>query len=238
MSPQSNSCLVRGAADDSAEPKGWQCSAARLHCELNKQTSEQPADGSPSAPPSLSPQHKSRLRSDGEEIPASETAHELIPTSESDGEGHVPTDSRPPFEPTAAERQSADSVTHSVPVAAATSVGSLGSALHHHVAGSGASPASPEPPADCPGVAEASRNTALQTGSALEASPVPSPVPHEIPSAGPPNGSRLELQSERDAGANLMLCAVCLSGIVSLSVVVQQPSALFFIGLLLVMRRL
>lgn len=262
-SPQSNSHLVHGAADDSAEEKERRQRSVRPR----KQTTEQPADGSPSAPWSaLSPQHKSRLRSDAEEIPPPETA--LILTSESDGEGDVSTGKL-----TAAERASAASVTYSVQVAAATSVGSPGSALHRggaaaalpiDVAESGTSPgadgdapASPEPaqpPADCPGVAQASQNTALQTGSAQEASAgppqvpslVPVQVPLQVPLSAPPemssansqNWSRLELRPECDGGANLMLCAVCLGGIVSLSVVVQQPSALFFIGLLLVMRRL
>lgn len=82
--------------------------------------------------------------------------------------------------------------------------------------------ASPEPaerPAACPGAAVRSQNPALPPDSS-------------------PCWSHLELQPECDAASNLMLCAVCLSGIVSLSVVVQQPSALLFIGLLLVMCRL
>lgn len=157
-------------------------------------------------------------------------------------------------------------MTHGVEVAAEPgecvaefSADSPGSALHHEgaaaalssdVAEGGASPgadgrapATPEPtglPAERPGVAEASQNTALRPGPAREATPVPTQVPPEMLSEDLPNWSSLdgELQPERHAGANLMLCAVFLSGIVSLSVVFQEPSALFFIGVLLVMRRL
>lgn len=149
-------------------------------------------------------------------------------------------------------------MTHGVEVAAEPgecvaefSADSPGSALHHEGAAAalssdvadGRAPASPEPtglPAERPGVAEASQNTALQPGPAGEATPVPTQVPPEMLSEDLPNWSSLdgELQPERHAGANLMLCAVFLSGIVSLSVVFQEPSALFFIGVLLVMRRL
>lgn len=54
-----------------------------------------------------------------------------------------------------------------------------------------------------------------------------------------PNMSDLsEPWSELEINRNLMLCAFLLSGAVSLSVVMQEPSALFFIGLLLVLHRL
>uniref|UniRef100_A0A1A8FUH5 Protein phosphatase 1, regulatory subunit 3A n=1 Tax=Nothobranchius korthausae TaxID=1143690 RepID=A0A1A8FUH5_9TELE len=44
--------------------------------------------------------------------------------------------------------------------------------------------------------------------------------------------------SESDINMNLTPCVFFLSGVVSLSVVMQEPSALFFIGLLLVLHRL
>lgn len=47
-----------------------------------------------------------------------------------------------------------------------------------------------------------------------------------------------ELQAEPDIGRNLMSSAVFLGGIVSLSIVLQEPSTLFFMGLLLVLQRL
>ncbi|XP_040917003.1 protein phosphatase 1 regulatory subunit 3A isoform X2 [Toxotes jaculatrix] len=47
-----------------------------------------------------------------------------------------------------------------------------------------------------------------------------------------------EPQSERDVNRNLMPSIIFLSGVVSLSIVMQEPSALFLIGLLLVLRRL
>lgn len=52
---------------------------------------------------------------------------------------------------------------------------------------------------------------------------------------------RLDLSepwSELDINRNLMPCVFFLSGVVSLSVVMQEPSALFIIGLLLVLHRL
>uniref|UniRef100_A0A1A7XQD3 Protein phosphatase 1, regulatory subunit 3A n=1 Tax=Iconisemion striatum TaxID=60296 RepID=A0A1A7XQD3_9TELE len=52
------------------------------------------------------------------------------------------------------------------------------------------------------------------------------------------NMPNTELGSEYDINMNLMPCVFFLSGVVSLSVVMQQPSALFFIGLLLVLHRL
>lgn len=47
-----------------------------------------------------------------------------------------------------------------------------------------------------------------------------------------------ELQAEPDISRNLMSSAVFLGGIVSLSIVLQEPSTLFFMGLLLVLQRL
>lgn len=47
-----------------------------------------------------------------------------------------------------------------------------------------------------------------------------------------------ELQAEPDISRNLMSSAVLLGGIVSLSIVLQEPSTLFFMGLLLVLQRL
>ncbi|GAA6216553.1 protein phosphatase 1 regulatory subunit 3F isoform X1 [Lates japonicus] len=47
-----------------------------------------------------------------------------------------------------------------------------------------------------------------------------------------------EPQSEHDVNRNLMPSVIFLSGVVSLSIVMQEPSALFFIGLLLVLHRL
>ncbi|KAM6928899.1 uncharacterized protein PEZ65_008265 isoform 2-T2 [Lycodopsis pacificus] len=55
----------------------------------------------------------------------------------------------------------------------------------------------------------------------------------------PPNtlSEGSEIQSEHDANRNLMPSVVFLSAVVSLSVVLQEPSALFIIGLLLVLHR-
>lgn len=57
-------------------------------------------------------------------------------------------------------------------------------------------------------------------------------------SQSPPDSSMELSELQPDVSRNLMSSAVFLGGIVSLSVVLQEPSTLFFIGLLLVLRRL
>lgn len=186
------------------------------------------------------------------------------PAIKEDGSTDSPS-SRPLLEPSA-KCASATSVTHGFEVAAGSSeyvagfsdnsprsalhpVG-IAAALSSHVAESQASlggeneaPASPEStesPAVSPGVTEASQNTALQSVSAWEAKQDPPQISPETLLEDLPNSSSedSELQPEHDVDRNLMPCVVFLSGIISLSVVYQEPSALFLIGLLLVLRRL
>lgn len=263
MSPettlQTNSSVVLCASEsihpDKSKP------LPRLHCELNNQASEQPAHGSPCALASaLSLQQELRPRSDssqahGEDIPPSEASCTHIPTPETnpgpatgeDGSTDSPT-SRPRLEP------SAPSGTHGLEVAAGLrkvvaglSEDSTTPALLSAAAGSQASPgaegeAPPSPeltenPAVSPGVAEVSRNLALQCVSAWEARRDAPQISPDTLLENLPNASSevSALQPEGDVSRILTPSIIGVSGLVSLSIVLQVPSALFVIGLLLVL---
>ncbi|XP_056240440.1 uncharacterized protein si:ch211-167b20.8 isoform X1 [Seriola aureovittata] len=119
--------------------------------------------------------------------------------------------------------------------------------LLSHVAESqgaeGESPASPEVTESTSvssGVTEASQNLALQSVSAWEET---EDAPQISPDALLENLSNTlseapEARSERDVNRNLMPSIIFLSGVVSLSIVMQEPSALFFMGLLMVLHRM
>lgn len=94
-------------------------------------------------------------------------------------------------------------------------------------------PPSPEfIPNQIPAVSEMSQNVHLQPVSALE-------VKEDAAQNLLDTSSQVsELRSEHDVSRNLIPAAVCLGGIVSFSIALQQPSTLFFIGLLLVLHRL
>lgn len=107
----------------------------------------------------------------------------------------------------------------------------------------GEAPPSPElteNPSVSTGVTEVSRTSVPQSVSAWEEekdAPQTSPdTLLENPANTMPEVS--ELQSEPDVSRNLMPPVVFLSGVVSLSIVLQNPSALFVIGLLAVLHRL
>lgn len=142
---------------------------------------------------------------------------------------------------------------------AGLSEGSTRSAPHHEgstpalsspVAESQASPgargeAPPSPeltenPSKSTGVTEMSRNSAPQSLPAWEEKEdAPQISPDTLLENLPNTSSEVsELQSEHDVNRNLMPSVVFLSGVVSLSIVLQEPSALFLIGLLLVLHRL
>lgn len=80
-----------------------------------------------------------------------------------------------------------------------------------------------------PFVSEPSQNPRDQAVSETEDAPL---NPENSPTEAP------ELRAEPDISRNLMSSAVLLGGIVSLSIVLQEPSTLFFMGLLLVLQRL
>lgn len=84
----------------------------------------------------------------------------------------------------------------------------------------------PSPPVSDPGVSRTSHDRAVSATADAPLNPLNSS--REAP----------ELQAELNISRNLMSSAVLLGGVVSLSIVLQEPSTLFFIGLLLVLRRL
>ncbi|XP_035500813.2 uncharacterized protein si:ch211-167b20.8 isoform X4 [Scophthalmus maximus] len=200
----------------------------RLHCESHTQTS----DACPSPP--LPPPHQESgpssddSRAGGEEVPpeasstplpATETS--LCPTGD-DRRAERPASPRRP-EPAAAARVSATSAEPEVAagrreLAAASSDGSTGS----------------------PGA----ETQTSQLGAGGEASPSPAltEARHNSDDEAAhfsPDTSLENLSTDSsEANRNLMSSVVFLSGVVSLSVVMQEPSALFLIGLLLVLHRL
>ncbi|XP_037628811.1 protein phosphatase 1 regulatory subunit 3A isoform X2 [Sebastes umbrosus] len=256
---QTNSSFVHYASE-SVQPNKSQ-PLPRLHCEL---TSEQPIDSSPCAPlPASTPSlQESRPRSDSsqigrEEIPPSEASCVHLPTTYpwpttgEDGSTDSPV-GRPCLE-LPAECVSAPSVTpgseREVAVGlnelvAGLSEGSTRSAANHE----GSTPSSPvaesesslgaevEAPPSPERTENASQNVALQSASAWEEKEDAPQICPDTLLENLPNTE--ELQAEHDANRYLMPSIIFLSGVVSLSIVLQEPSALFFIGLLLVLRRL
>ncbi|XP_051280735.1 protein phosphatase 1 regulatory subunit 3A isoform X2 [Dicentrarchus labrax] len=100
----------------------------------------------------------------------------------------------------------------------------------------GEAPPSPkltENPSVSAGITEVSQNLAPQSADAPQISPdtLLENLPNTLSEVS-------ELQSEHNVNRNLMSSVIFLSGVVSLSIVLQEPSALFLIGLLLVLRRL
>lgn len=195
-------------------------------------------------------------------IPTAET--NLWPATEEDGSTDCPT-GHPRLEPSA-DHVSAPSVTHGFEVAvglselaAELSDDSTRSAVHHEgsapallslvaesqasLGAEGEAPLSPElteNPTVSPGVTEASQNRALRSVSAWEAKQDAPQISPDALLENLPNASSevSELQPECDINRNLMPSVVFLSGLVSLSIVLQEPSTLFIIGLLLVLHRL
>lgn len=257
---QTNSSFVPWASE-SVQPNKSQ-PLPRLHCEL---TSERPIDSSlcallPASTPSL--QQESRPRSDSsqagrEESPPSEASCVHLPTTylwPTTGEDES-TDSpvgRPCLQ-LHAERVSAPSVTQGsgreVAVGLSELVAGLsggctrsaanhdGSTLSSPVAESEASlGAEVEAPPSPERTESTSQNIALQSASAWEEKEDAPQICADTLLENLPNTE--ELQAEHDANRNLMPSIIFLSGVISLSIVLQEPSALFFIGLLLVLRRL
>lgn len=169
------------------------------------------------------------------------------------------------LEPTA-ERAAAPSVTRGFEAAvgmrelvAGTSDDSTWSAVHHDggapalsslvaqsqpsLGAEGEAPLSPEltekPPVS-PGVTEASQNLALQSVSSWEARRDAPQISPDTSLENPPDTSPevSERRSERDVSVQLMPSVAFVSGLVSLSIVLQEPSTLFIFGLLLVLHRL
>ncbi|XP_033485125.1 uncharacterized protein ppp1r3f isoform X2 [Epinephelus lanceolatus] len=263
---QTNSSFVL-CASESVQPNKSQ-PLPRLHCELGNQTSEQPIDSSPCAllpasTPSL--QQESSPRSDssqagGEEIPSSEASCMHLPTTEMSlwpTTGEEGSTDSPPSRPRLelpAECVSAPSVTQGFEqevavglseLVAGLSEGSTRSAANHQ----GGTPALLSPVAESeaslgaegeappsPELTE-SQNIALQPASAREEKEDPPQISPDTLLENLPN-TLSELQPEYDVNRILMPPVIFLSGVVSLSIAMQDPSALFLIGLLLVLHRL
>lgn len=198
--------------------------------------------------------------------PTAETERNLWPETGEDGSTDSPA-SHPCLD-LPAERGSAPTVTQGfereVPVGlrelvAGLSEGSTGSAalpegsmpvlvspvaeIQASLGAEGEAPPSPElteTPSVSTGVTEVSQNLALQSVSAWEEEEDSAQISPDTLLENLPNtpSEVSELQPEHDVNRNLMPSIVFLSGVVSLSIVLQEPSALFFIGLLLVLHRL
>lgn len=263
--PQTNLSFVLSASE-SVQPNKSQ-PLPRLHCELDNQTSEQPIDSSPSALLSASTtprQQESRPSPDSsqaeEEIHLQET--NLWLTGEDRSTDSLA--SRPCLE-LPAESVSSPSVTlhfeQDVAVGLSELVAGLSedstepaanhegstSALSYPLAESPASlgaegearlsPELTESISVSTGVTEVTQNVAHHSVSTWEETEdahqiSPDMLLENLPS--PESGS----QSEHGINRNLMPSIIFLSGVVSLSIVFQEPSALFIMGLLLVLNRL
>lgn len=222
----------------------------RLHCELEvgNQTSEQPIDGGPCAllpdsNPSAKQESSQRSHSSQASSPSEASCEEMNPweapgeDESTDGTVDRPCLELPP------ECVSAPSATQQE-VAVGMSELSAGrytrSAEHHE--GSSTEIVSLEAESDeslreadgedppAPELSEAFQSTWEETEDAPE-------TPPDALLENPPNTEVPKLHTGRDANINLMPSVVFLSGVVSLSVVLQEPTALFIIGLLLVLHQ-
>lgn len=222
-------------------------------CEFSSRTSEEPTGSGASPPPPAPPPSPGEDGADGEEARPSEDSCVHVPTTSMNQP--VLEREEPSPKPTSHACTSAPSVTLDPEVAEGMSqptVGwpedSTGSARHPEgsvapvvfpeaegqtrLGSEGETPASPEgaenqslsPDVSAPGQGSHGRDVS----GTEDASRNPLNSPAEVS----------ELRAEPDIGRNLVSSAVFLGGIVSLSIVLQEPSSLFFIGLLLVLRRL
>lgn len=230
---------------------GLPCPSESLHpdklhpgCELSSQALEEPTEGVSSPPPPAP--------AGGEEAPPSEdwflqtrTADaNLQPASEQEGTGKnrptghgctavpsvtfdlegaegtsEPTAARPDDSARGGEGSAATAV--SLVAGGLACVGSEGETLE--------SPEIADGQTLSPFVSDLRQNSHDPAVSETEDAP-------QNPPNSPPEAP--ELRAMADVSRNLMSSAAVLGGIVSLSIVLQEPSTLFFIGLLLVLRRL
>ncbi|KAM7405090.1 hypothetical protein PAMP_012375 [Pampus punctatissimus] len=249
--PETNLSFVL-CASESVQPNKSQ-PLPSLHCELGNQTSEQAIDSSPSellpaSTPSL--QQESRPRSDSSQ--AVEEIHppemNLWPSGEDRSTDSLA--SRPCLE-LPAECVSSPSVTPCFErevamglneLVAGLAEGSTGSAAHVQASAPAPSSRLATSPASLGAVGETPLSLEL-TESAFhsvstweEKEDAPQISPDTLLESLPNTLS--EAQAERDVNRNLMPSIIFLSGVVSLSIVLQEPSALFIMGLLLVLHRL
>lgn len=218
-------------------------------CELSSQTSEEPA-GSVSSPQPPAP---AQPGGEEEEGPPSEDPGVRMPTTDTNPQLASEQEERS-TSPTDHKCVAGPGVTFDLEVAEVTSDDPAGrpEGPSSPAGGDEGSAATAVPPVEegqaCPGAGgdtpESPDTADNQTLSPRVSDPGVSRTSHvsgtEDPPLDPLNSSREapELQAEPDISRNLMSSAVFLGGIVSLSIVLQEPSTLFFIGLLLVLRRL
>ncbi|XP_060913712.1 protein phosphatase 1 regulatory subunit 3A isoform X2 [Labrus mixtus] len=239
-----------------------------LKCELGEGTSEQQSVPSAQLPsPQQESGRRSDSSQDGkEEIPPSEASCLQPPTAETrlttgeDRWNNSP-ESRAGLELCAefvspSEREVAVGLSELV---AGISDGSSWSTSHHEVctpalysavaetqARLGAEGGAPPPPelrenpSVSAGVTEVSQNSALQSVSAWEEKEDTTQISPDTLLEDPPNtlSEVFKQQTEFDVNTILMPSVVFLSGVVSLLIVLQEPSALFVFGLFLVLYRL
>ncbi|XP_033934262.1 uncharacterized protein [Pseudochaenichthys georgianus] len=222
----------------------------RLHCELEvgNQASEQPIDGGPCAllpdsNPSAKQESSQRSHSSQASSPSEASCEEMNPW-EAPGEDES-TDStvdRPCLElpPECVSAPSATQQEVAVGMSELSAGGYTRSAEHHE--GSSTDIVSLEAESDeslreadgedppSPELSEAFQSTWEETEDAPE-------TPPDALLENPPNTEVPKLHTGRDANINLMPSVVFLSGVVSLSIVLQEPTALFIIGLLLVLHQ-
>ncbi|KAM4563314.1 uncharacterized protein PAE49_011442 isoform 2-T2 [Odontesthes bonariensis] len=258
---QTNSAFVP-CASKSAPPNKSQ-PLPRLHCELHNHTSEKSIHSSSSAlPPALTHSlQESIVRLDNsqaerKETRASETSLMRSPATEtnlsSTTEDHGMTEFELPakcvscpsvtqgFEPEVAEGVSelAERLSEGATSFTAPCVGSTPASLSPMAETLTSMGGEDEAPSSQELTESRSQDAAPQSVSAWEETENAPCISPETLSENEPNilSENSGLQSELNV--NLMPCVFFLSGVLSLSIVMQEPSALFIIGLLLVLRRL
>ncbi|KAF3861006.1 hypothetical protein F7725_001261 [Dissostichus mawsoni] len=206
----------------------------RLHCESGNQTSEQPIDGGPCALlPDSNPSAKQESTSSPSEASCMHPPAVEMNLWEAPGEDES-TDStvdRPCLE-LPPECVSAPSATQQE---VAVGISDLSAGVTPDLQRITKKETSlREAEGEDPPSPELSENVAFQ--STWEEMEDPETSPDAL-LENPPNTEVPKLHTEHDANINLMPCVVFLSGVVSLSMVLQEPTALFIIGLLLVLHQ-
>lgn len=227
------------------------CASKSLHpdilqpgSELSSQTLEEPAGrGSSTQPPAPAPAPR-QAQVDGEEGPPSEDSY--IPTTDTHPPAALEQEETSESRPTGPACMPSPSVTFDLEVAKGASEPIV--ARPDDPVGRGDSSAAASPVAEdlarvgsegetlvTPDVAD--HQTLSPFVSGLSQNPCDQAVSETEDAPQNPANSPTEA-SELDISRNLMSSAVFLGGIVSLSIVLQEPSSLFFMGLLLVLQHL
>lgn len=212
---------------------GLPCPSESLHpdklhpgCELSSQASEEPTDGASSPPPPAPAGGEGSVFCPPSEdsFLQTRTADTNPQPSEQDGTSYGQGCAAVPsvtFDLEVPEGRGEPSEGGAATVGGLACVGSEGETLE--------SPEIADDQTLSPFVSDPSQNSHDPDSPGTEDAP-------RNPPNSPPEAP--ELRAAADVSRNLMSSAAVLGGIVSLSIVLQEPSTLFFIGLLLVLRRL